>query len=617
MQTAKTVLNVLKGKSRNNPEWRFQRLYRILYNTNLYQAAYANISSKEGNMTPGTDGETIDGFSMKWVEKLVAELKEERYYPKPVRRIYIPKKNGKMRPLGIPSVRDKLLQEVMRMILEAIYEPLFSDSSHAYRPQRSCHTALHQIKRSCRGTRWVIEGDIQGFYDNIDHTILLNLLKKKIDDSRFLELVRRFLRSGYMEFREVYDSLSGVPQGGIISPILANVYLHEFDCFMKQKELEHHKGRLRARNQEYTNLSVQRYEEYHYRGNIAKARRILKEMRKIPSQDFMDDNFTRLRYVRYADDFVVMIIGSKQLAEDVKACMSKFLHEELRLTLSDEKTKITNLGDENVRFLGYELSRADCDSALSLNSLGIKKRAFNGEIQLLVPSDVINERLKRYMRNGKSAHYSVLLNYPVPDIINTYNAEIRGLYYYYCLATDVSRKLGKFKFYHYYSMVKTIAHKERISVKKVIAKYGIDVPLKRGTGTRKVVGFRYETKDGEKVITYFNESLKKRDYPLKGETGELKIALPTKCQLLARLNANVCEMCGATDHPIQVHHIRKLKDVKRKYTKKGEPISEWALRMARIRRKTLAVCERCHRIIHSGGNTQKVSSKERLESRIH
>ena len=232
MQTAETVLNVLREKSEKEPRFIFQRLYRNLYNADMFKVAYAGIYSHEGNMTPGTDGKTIDGFSLELVEELISELRQEKYYPKPVRRTYIPKKDGRKRPLGIPSFRDKLVQEVVRMILEAIYDPTFSESSHAYRPGRSCHTALHQIKTTGRGTSWVIEGDIEGFFDNIDHEILTSLLKKKIDDGRFIELIRRFLKAGYMEFKEVHRTLSGTPQGGISSPILANIYLHELDTFM-------------------------------------------------------------------------------------------------------------------------------------------------------------------------------------------------------------------------------------------------------------------------------------------------------------------------------------------------------------------------------------------------
>jgi group II intron reverse transcriptase/maturase len=599
MQRAEIVLDVLRKKSEENSKEVFNRLYRNLYNVDMFKVAYANIYSHEGNMTPGSDGETIDGFSLELVERLIDELRQEKYFPRPVRRTYIPKKNGKKRPLGIPAFRDKLVQEVVRMMLEAIYDPIFSDASHAYRQDKSCHTALHQIKKTGRGTSWVVEGDIEGFFDNIEHGILLRLLGNKINDGRFIELIRRFLKAGYMEFNRVKRSLSGTPQGGIISPILANIYLHEFDTFMNLLELKHRKGDARARNREYMRLNYSRHIQYH-KGNVDEAEKIRKRMRQLPSENMMDANYTRVRYVRYADDFIVMVIGNKKLAEEIRDAMRDYLRGELHLTLSMEKTKITNLGDGNVRFLGYEIARSSGNSVVKKNSSGVKKRSVNGTIQLLVPADVITEHLKPFVKNGKSVHHNARINDPILDIVNTYNSEIRGLYNYYCLATDVSKKLGKFKFYHYYSMVKTIARKEKSSVKKVIDKYGIDVPRKNGTGTRKVVGAQYKTRDEEKVMIYFNESLAKREQPRKDAVDKLVIDIPTRCQLLTRLEADICELCGENARPLQVHHVRKLKDVKRKYAKRGKSAPEWVLRMASIRRKTLVVCKKCHMAIHAG-----------------
>jgi group II intron reverse transcriptase/maturase len=602
MQTADTVLNVLRRKSEEDARYIFQRLYRNLYNVDMFKVAYANIYSHEGNMTAGVDGKTIDGFSLDLVEHLIERLKQEKYYPTPVRRTYIPKKNGKKRPLGIPSFRDKLVQEVVRMILDAVYDPIFSDSSHGYRPNRSCQTALYQIKTTGRGTSWVIEGDIEGFFDNIDHETMLSLLRKKIDDGRFIELVRRFLQAGHMEFKEVYRTLSGTLQGGIISPILANIYLHELDSFMSTVELKYRKGETRARNNEYRRLTYKRHTQYH-KGNVEEARRILKEMKKLPTQDMMDPHYTRAKYVRYADDFVVMVIGGKKLAEEIREETRKFLQEKLHLNLSMEKTKITNLGDENVRFLGYDIARSLENSQVKKNTLGIKRRTVNGTIQLLVPPQVIKEHLKPFVKNGKSVHNNARINDSILDIINTYNSEIRGLYNYYSMATDVSKKMGKFKFYHYYSMVKTIARKEKTSVKKVISKYGVAVPRKDGTGTRNIVGVQYETKEGTHVMTYFNESLARTEQPRTDSADRLVIDIPVRCQLLTRLENSRCELCGKEGGQVQVHHVRKLKDVKKKYAKRGKAIPEWVLRMASVRRKTLVVCKPCHMAIHAGSKT--------------
>lgn len=176
-------------------------------------------------MTKGTDGKTVDGMSLKRIERLIEQLRNESYQPQPSRRVYIPKKNGKMRPLGVPSFDDKLIQEVIRMILEAIYEGSFSKQSHGFRPNHSCHTALSQIQICFTGSKWFVEGDICSFFDNINHKILIDILRERIADERFLRLICKFLKASYLEEWTYHNTYSGTPQGGLISPILANIYL--------------------------------------------------------------------------------------------------------------------------------------------------------------------------------------------------------------------------------------------------------------------------------------------------------------------------------------------------------------------------------------------------------
>jgi len=598
MQTAETVLSILKQKSQQDESYVYDRIYRNFFNEDFFMRAYQKIHAKQGNMTPGSDGKTIDGFSKKLVADLINLLKMERYQPSPVRRTYIPKKNGKMRPLGIPTFKDKLVQEVARQLLEAIYEPIFSENSHGFRPNKSCHTALHKIKSTCRGTNWVIEGDITACFDTIDHEILLKLLSKKIRDGRFLELIRRFLKAGYFEFKQKNNSLSGTPQGGIISPILANIYLHEFDKFMEEITAQYTKGKTRRPHHEYHVLSTRRTRALN-KGDIGLADEYLRKMQVLPAHDQMDKNYLRAKYVRYADDFVVCVIGSKAMAEEIKTKITAFMKDKLCLELNHEKTKITNLKDERVRFLGYEIAKAQCNTKQTVDSIGRKKRSVNGSIQLLVPSDVIWAKLKPFRKNGKSNHYAARVNLPVMDIINLYNAEIRGLYNYYCLATDVSKKLATFKFYHYYSMIKTIARKEKSSVRKVFKKYGINVPRKVGTGTVRVIGIKYNTKSGANTMIYFNDSLKYVKKPL-GEVSDKFGQGFSGGQLMKRINANVCEMCCTQTKDLQIHHVRKLKDVVDKYRKRGTVAPNWVRTMAVIKRKTLVVCHDCHVKIHNG-----------------
>lgn len=598
MQNANMILSILNQKSKNDEDYVFQRIYRNLYNQEFYINAYAKIYSKEGNMTEGVDGKTIDGFNYEIIDTLIDKLKAEQYYPKPVRRTYIPKKNGKKRPLGILSFEDKLLQEVIRQILEAIYEPVFNDNSHGFRPSRSCHTALCQIKNTMRGTSWVIEGDITGCFDNIDHTILLNILSQKIDDGRFIELIRRFLKAGYFEFKQMNNSISGCPQGGIISPILSNIYLNEFDKYMDEIINKNTKGKNRKCNPEYERLRGKRYTAIK-NNNLEEVKRLTSILQSIPTTDPMDSNFTRVRYVRYADDFVIAVIGSKEMAKSIKDDVAKFLKDKLNLELNEDKTLITNLATDKANFLGYEFTKAHNDTKMVKDKKGNKKRSVNGQIQLLVPHKVINQKIKDFTSNGKSSVFKPRLKLPVLDIINEYNAEIRGLYNYYCLAHNVSKRLYKFKYYHYFSMLHTIARKENMSVKKVIKKYGIDVPIKDGTGTRRVVGVKYHTKKGEKVMTYFNDSIVRKDFAEQKVIDSFGFGISPNSQLITRLNANQCELCGSTEN-IEVHHLRKLKDIKEKYKKRGKHIPNWVLVMSQMNRKTLIVCKECHWNIHRG-----------------
>jgi group II intron reverse transcriptase/maturase len=533
MQKAETVLSILRKESEENSEYVFERLYRNLFNQDFYIKAYGNIYSKEGNMTPGTDGKTIDGFCFQLIEELIEKIRTENYYPNPVRRTYIPKKNGKLRPLGIPSFEDKLVQEVVKELLEAIYEPLFKETSHGYRENKSCHTALYQIKTKSRRANWFIEGNIKGFFDNVNQEILLKLVERKIKDGRFIELLRRFLKAGYFEFNKVQSSLSGTPQGGIISPILANIYLHELDIFMEEIKKTYERNEYRKGSNEYYSLKGLR--NYHKRkGHQDRVKEITKQLRKMPTGESFDKDFIKINYVRYVDDFVVSVIGSKKLAEEIREKIKSLLNE-LKLELNMEKTVITNPLDERIKFLGYEISKSKNNAQLFRNSLGRKVRGVNRIINLLVPGEVIREKTKPFRRDEKPTHHNGRVNLSVPEIISEYNAEIRGLYNYYSMATDVGAKLNKYKYYHYYSMVRTIARKEKISAGKVIAKYGIDVKRKQGTGTRKIVGVKYMTKkSGEKTLTYFNEPLEKQ---IKGLLVRLagRIRYRTDARILGKL----------------------------------------------------------------------------------
>src|SRR5271154_2579642 len=316
MQKAEVVLSVLRERARKGLP--LTQLYRQMFNKDLYLLAYGNIYSNEGAMTPGTGGETADGMSEEKIEEIAELMRQERYRFSPARRTYIPKKNGKLRPLGIPSWSDKLVGEVVRLLLEAYYEPGFSDLSHGFRKGRGCHTALRKIHDTWTGTVWFIEGDISDCFGSLDHEILLGILAEKIQDQRFLRLIRNMMKAGYLEDWEYHDTLSGVPQGGTVSPILSNIYLHKLDEFVEQELIpQYTRGASRKANPEYTRIE-RRLRRARERGDRAAARTLEKQLRTLPSADPMDPGYRRLRYARYANDPILGFTGPEGEAEEIK-----------------------------------------------------------------------------------------------------------------------------------------------------------------------------------------------------------------------------------------------------------------------------------------------------------
>jgi group II intron reverse transcriptase/maturase len=316
MRTAETILNIIYDRGQKKQV--IDQLYRQLYNQDLYIRAYGRIASNRGATTKGVDQETVDGMSLRKIEDIIVKVREERYRWSPVRRKSIPKANGKTRLLGIPCWSDKLLQEVIRSVLDSYYEPQFSTTSHGFRAGRGCHTALEQIKYNWHGTKWFIEGDIKGCFDNIDHEILLSILREKITDNRFLRMIYNLLQAGYLKDWKYIPTLSGTPQGGIISPLLANIYMDKLDQFVEMELIPRFtEGKKRALNPEYNWLSNQAYYS-RIKGDVERAKVLEKQRRSVPSNNSYDPNYRRLRYVRYADDFLLGFIGSKEEALQIK-----------------------------------------------------------------------------------------------------------------------------------------------------------------------------------------------------------------------------------------------------------------------------------------------------------
>ena len=605
MQCPKVVLSNLRKKSLDK-KYQYTRLYRNLYNPDFFLLAYNNLSKNDGALTMGVDQRSIDGFSMEEVEQLIEVLKNKSYQPYPSKRVYIPKKNGKKRPLGIPSFCDKLVQEVIRMILEAIYEPNFSTSSHAYRKNKSCHSALLEIKRTFTGSKWFIEGDIRGFFDNIEHHTLVGILRRKISDENFIELIWKFLRAGYLDEWKFHNTYSGAPQGGIISPILSNIYLNELDVYMESFKNSFNQGKRRKKNPEYENVrskmhrlekKIDNTNEHDDSDSIENWKEEVKVLKKkltqMPYSDQMDNKYRRLTYVRYADDFLIGIIGSKEDAQHVKEEIAKFLKDKLKLELSMEKTLITNASNKQAQFLGYEI-KIFKSQAIRTDKLGRKIRLLNGKVQLKMPHKAWVNKLQKYQAIQMSANGTWK---PKPrnyfqrnedlEIVSQYNSEIRGLYNYYRLAENVSNHMHRFAYFMFYSMLKTFATKYRKRTKHIRKKY-----MKNGRFT-----VEYETKRGIKQIHFIERNFPRINGISKEQTDVEKNTRYTMSttRLSDRIKAETCESCGRSNTTIHMHHVKRLKNLREKSNK-----SYLEQQMIARNRKTIALCKECHLKRHKG-----------------
>ena len=538
MQNAETVLDVLRERGRRGLP--LDELYRQLFNPQLYLLAYGRIYSNKGAMTPGPDAETADGMTLGKIERIIDALRHERYRFKPVRRHYIPKKDGKQRPLGLPSWSDKLVGEVVRLLFEAYYEPQFSDRSHGYRPARGCHTALSEVAINWTGTTWFIEGDISHCFDELDHQVMLDTLGEKIHDNRFLRLVGQMLRAGYLEDWVWNATLSGAPQGGVLSPCLSNIYLDRLDKFVETVLMpEYTRGVLRRPNPEYSRVSSALHRA-RKRGDHAAVRALRKQRRSLPTGDPYDPGYRRLRYVRYADDILLGFAGPKAEAEEIKRRLAQFLQEDLKLELSETKTLITHARTSAARFLGYEITTQHADQIITDG-----RRTANGSIRLRVPGDVIKAKCTRYMQRGKPERRPELLNDQDHSIISRYGAEYRGIVQYYLLAGDVYR-LDRLHWVMVTSLLKTLAGKYDSSVSKMARKYGATIETPHGP--RQCLQVSVDRGEGRKplVATFGGIPLRRQKNAVLRDR-EPVLATSRRKELVHRLLAGRCELCGQAD----------------------------------------------------------------------
>lgn len=583
MQNAETVLEVLRERGRRGLP--LERLYRQLFNEQLFLMAYGRIYANHGAMTPGVDGITPDGMSLDTIRDIVGRLRTQRYRFAPVRRVLIPKKNGTMRPLGLPTWTDKLVGEVVRLLLEAYYEPQFSPRSHGFRPGRGCHTALDEITSTWTGTTWFIEGDIADCFGSLDHEVMLAILAEKIHDGRFLELVADMLKAGYLEDFRWHATFSGAPQGGVVSPILSNIYLDRLDRFVTDELVPAFtRGATRRRNREYAN-TTRMIGYWNLKGDRDKVAALRKIQQSLPAVDVHDPGYRRLRYVRYADDHLLGFVGPKAEAEQIKERLAVFLREELKLDLSPEKTLITHARTRRARFLGYDIHTRHHDEWRHNG-----RRTLNGSIALSVPVDWVQAKCRTYQRHqGKPLIRNDLIRTSDYNIVATYGAEYRGYVQYYLLAGNIGW-LNKIRWIMERSMFSTLAAKHRRPpwVMRERLKTTVETPH----GKRRCFEAIQRTPSGTVFTARFggvplrrNKHARLLDEAWPARRGRL---------LIARLTAGTCELCQSQDG-ITVHHVRRLVDLNR-YSPTKAP--GWVQAMRVRRSKTLIVCASCHGDIH-------------------
>lgn len=512
--------------------------------------------------------------------------------------------------MGIPTVEDRLVQEVVRTILQAIYEPVFLHESHGFRPGRSCHTALENIQRTWTGTKWLIEVDVRGFFDNIDHAVLISLLERRIDDRRFVGLIRAMLEAGYMEDWTVERTYSGTPQGGVVSPLLANIYLHELDLFMSEMKADFDRGTKRRANPAYKSaesairrlrrnidvLRAQGADEAEVSAVFGRIAELDEARRTIPSTDPMDPNFRRLRYCRYADDFLIGVIGSKEEARAMMAAVQTFLADRLHLDVSAEKSGISD-ASKGSRFLGYDIRTVAPRRPTTMverrrsdgSPIRVPRRPQTGNVRLSVPRDRVSAFCRRNgygnLEQRRADVRPQFLSSSDAEIIVAYNAEFRGFANYYALAIGVKRSLSLLELIVTSSLFKTIANRHQTSVRKISRR------LHMGSG----YALDHVIQDEPRVLgVWLLKHLRPRSWtdPVVDHVSTAFGLARSRNDLITRLNARVCEACGNRDGPFEVHHVRRLKDVQ------GRPIG--LQRGVSRLRKTTVLCRPCHTTRHTG-----------------
>ena len=557
----------LVERCENYPNEKVDRdLYKLLLDPNMYLIAYHKLRSKPGNMTPGISPETLDGLSREWIDQTVESIRNESFQFTPSRRVNIPKPKGGTRPLSIAAPRDKIIQEIMRMILEAIFTPTFSKNSHGFMANKGCHSALKQVYMQFKGVTWVIEGDISKCFDSIDHHKLMNIIEHKITDRRFTKLIWKSLRAGYFEFKVYQHSITGTPQGSIISPILCNIFMNQLDQFVDNLSSQFNKGDKPKLNNEYS-AHASALARAKRKGDFDRLKVEMAAMRELSSIDFRDPNFRRLYYVRYADDWIVGIRGSLEETQSILYKIDTKLNE-IGLTLSKEKTKITNINKDKVLFLGTLISRSH-HRRFTMMKIGTSRRLGLG-IRLEAPLDRVRQKLSAagFIKEGNPYPKFIWLHLNKDQIIHLYNSVYRGILNYYSFAHNINQLNSLVGFTLKQSITRLLAAKFSLhSRAQVMKKFG------RLLGNQGKVKFH----DPKIKVNIMNFKT--------GKDIDIIQGLFAQNKSIANLYTLTCAQCGS-DYRVEMHHVKMMKDL---------DSSKWADRqLAKANRKQIPLCRKCH-----------------------
>jgi len=582
-----TTLASQKLAQLNKFNQKYYKILDIISDPYFLVACYEEIKGKKGNMTPGSDGFTLDGLDWIWFLKVSDSIRKGTFSFIPSRRIEIPKANGQTRPLGIGSPREKIVQKALHAVLEAIFEPLFLNYSHGFRPSRSIHSALVRIYLTGNKHSWVIQGDISKCFDSIPHSDIMKNVSKKIGDPRVLELLAKFLNAGYVDPNtgQIVNSEVGTPQGGILSPLLCNIVLHQFDSYMDKMIHNFNKGTKRRDSSEYQKLAYYRRKAT----SVEERRELLNNMRSLSSNDQMDPNFKRLDFIRYADDFVVMVTGSKNESIYIKKNIMEYLKQNCGLQLNDDKTLVTRIADNNWKFLGAEILKLKKNPSFLSTGKSGKMVAFR-RLLVKAPIDSLLEKLVKtgfVRRNHKGTYlpklYGPIANLEHADILNFYNSKARGILNFYSFASN-RNKLGRILWYLKASCALTLARK-----------------FKLGTMRKAFKTFGKNLKCPNTDLEFFNHGSLKvlHDYKMKKiATDPMKTLEQSWSSKLTKSSfGKNCAICGSMNS-IEMHHVRSVKDVRSHFISKET--FDFKKITGAVNRKQVPLCQYHHQLFHQG-----------------